>query len=279
MLPRIFRGFALSVALGFMGTSVFALPYGGEVPAFEGQPVLALKRYEPSSMQMPVGGYLVPNSAIVLLRGNAQDNALFFGALFGPLGTLAANSAGAEAGKAAAGENPFRTDMPETLGKLIDTQYPELAGYMQPRGSSATGMRLVLEPKAFLRIAADGLTSVSVQLDVDLLGPTGDEKWKGRYSFTPPAQLKLTGADGWLSNQNAPLREAVVSALTAQLDALSLDLKRQPYPDNAAAADCKLPPNMTFVGVIQGKGVVAHFFNKRAGSFTVFFDPSPCKRG
>jgi hypothetical protein len=159
----------------------WALPFGGELPTFENNTVLVLQRYNPSSMELPIGGYLVPNSSMVASRANAQDNAVFFGAVFGVVGVLTLNTLESPmAEKTVSAANKFQLDLYSILEDQVKKQFLDVPVLMQDKDKSNNGLRLRVTPRGFLRMKADGLTTVEIQVMAELLDVDGDEKWKNR---------------------------------------------------------------------------------------------------
>jgi hypothetical protein len=275
---------SLKGLLGFLAClaaqSSHALPFGGEIPAYQGKPALAFQRYEPSWLDLPPGGYLIPNTSFVAFTAAAQDDAAVAGVLGGALGVLAlhaASSPGTEEAVKSGGTIEFM--LSDELASLAPALLADITAQGQPTSTGeASPISLKIMPQGFMQIPANGLTTVTIQVEAQLLGADGEALWANRYSFIASDARALAGPDGWLENHNARLRKLADDGITTALHALAMDLQNRPNTDATPRGRYRFGKgSLPWVGVINGKAIVKEVVNRRTGTVTHFLDLAQCE--
>lgn len=259
--------------------SSYAVPFGEEMPTFQGKPALVFQRYEPSGFDLPPGGYLIPNSSIVAFTSAAQDNAVVAGLLGGALGILALHAAstpGTEEAVKSGGTVEF--NLYDVLARIAPTLLADITTQGRLTSGAQSPLSLQVMPQGFMRIPENGLTTVTIQVEAQLIGADGEVSWANRYSYLVPDERELAGADSWLAQQNSHLRKIADEGITTSLQALAMDLQHRTYTDASPRGRCHFGKGfLPWVGVINGKAVVKETINRRTGTVTHFLNPAKCE--
>ena len=263
--------FAITALLS--GGTAHALPFGGPAPVVGAGSTVVLKRYEPASMELPIGGHAVTGSSFVVYTEGRQAGASMLGALFGPIGALASHMSGT-AESALGKADRLQLDLFAVLEEQVQAQsvQKEFTRIQDPAGAS---MELRLTPKGFIRLTANDSAFIELQVQAELFDRKGDEVWKGRYHYNPLVERKLTGPQGWLDQKNEELRKVANEGIEAGLHAAMMDVSRTIDLTKPPLGQCQIGKGrFPWVGAASDKAIVTMFINRPSGTFVFLLDPN-----
>ena len=276
---RRLRAILSFVAFCMASKLATAVPFGGEPPALGPNSTVVLQRYEPTRMELPIGGFFAPGSSIVAYREGDQDSAIFFGALFGAIGAYGATVGAASPSAERILEDTERVQV--DLFAILEDKFKVLSiqsALNNIEDSKGARMQLRVTPRGFMRLKLDGTTSIEIQVLAELFDAENQEKWKSRYHYNPPLDRKLAGPQGWLDRENEQLRKVAFEGIEVGLRALTMDLNRTRYVKDAPIGQCPIGKGrLPWIGTIGDKAVVNEYVNRPTGTFVHFFDVSTCK--
>jgi len=193
--------------------------YGAQSSAIDQKAPIRIEQYRPSTWDLPVGAYLIPNTSFVLFNEN-KTISTGFSAIFGPLGVIAAN----EAGKTAASESLPKdglqlVDLDDMAKAIIRDKLNSLEQYAQfGLGEGETERpRYILSPMVWITIDKRDEIRVDVAVDVQFRDASGVNRLKKRYRALAATDRPLVGEGGWFANRGRRLNDAAEMGLEQAL--------------------------------------------------------------
>ncbi|MES2207944.1 MAG: hypothetical protein V4525_14255 [Pseudomonadota bacterium] len=204
-------------------------PYGGEPPARGQNANLKTIRYQPTKWNIPIVGYLIPNSSFLIMdmRKEPGQGAAIASALTGGLGALVIATSIQQSVSASAPKDKVQlVDLKNITDQALASKIQSDPRYSWVHLNDNAQPSYILTPRAIITIQKDNKIAVTVKIEAERKDKSGNTIWKNLYEgFNSVGEKELTGQEGWLSHNGMYLNQAaehgIETAVTNFLNATS----------------------------------------------------------
>jgi hypothetical protein len=265
----------MAMALLAASSSPYAIPSGGDIPIGVEQSRIILKKYEPSTSELPATAYLIPHSSFVLFAPSKAANMSTISALLGPLGVVIGNEIGKTSTSQILGEADFVMPDLTAIGN-------ELFGKETTQGATE---KLLLEvtPSGFLNANEAGdKGSLVVILEATWRNSDSEPSWRQKYLYHVMGERPFVGPEGWFSKENTLLLEASKTGIS-RLAAIFLSdrAKKSSYGDTETKlGGCfGYAKKLTLLAETAEESVIRVQGNRATGASVHVLHPGQCNIG